>query len=263
MNERLPDDDHAEAVFRPFILLLILVVCVGFMLSGIARMGLAAQTIESSMHSNPFFDTNWTLIDPTSGYDVDDDDKINEICKPLHCDPFVFNDPDDDDDKYVHLIRDNVRYVQGSTDIWCKYEDFIAIRRNTDEPGSATGKWLNAAIPLTAFADWDNWDNSTNVTCVEFKLGRSTDCIFLCTTNSTGYDIAAGIWTNEYEIYYGWSNWRVEDVDLSEAIAMAMYQDIPGVHEYVNWLVHGITISTSIFVAFTMMTRVIPFIGGA
>jgi hypothetical protein len=141
------------------------------------------------------------------------------------------------------------------------YENFIAVRRNTVSPGSVRGDWMNAAIPLSAFADPANWNNVTNTTVVEFKLGKSTDAIFLCTTNSTGSDIETGIWTNEFQIYYGWSNWRVEDVELSEAIAMAMYADIPGVHWMINYLVHGIVGATMIFVAFTMITRIIPFLG--
>ena len=261
LNKDIRPDEKAESILKPFILIVVMVFCMGFVLTGVSRMGLSAEGINNPQITNPYFDSNWTLISPLSGYDVDDGDEINEICKPEHEDPFIFTDDEDDDDKYVHIVRDNVRYVEGSTDIWSKYEDFIAVRRNTVEPGSVRGDWYNAAIPLSAFADWHNWDNVTNVTHVEFKLGKSTDCIFLCTTNSTGYDIEAGVWSNEYEIYYGWSNWRVEEVELSEAIAMAMWADIPGTNDYVDYLVHGVFAATMIFVAFTMITRIIPFLG--
>ena len=211
--------------------------------------------------ANPYFDSNWTIIDPTSGYLVETADVINQVGYPTYDDPFIFTDAEDNDDKYVHVVRNNVNYEEGSTDIYTKYLDFIVIRRNSVDPGDVGGKWFNAVVPLTEFAKEENWDNSTNKTTVQFSLGKSLDALFMVTTNTTGTDIAAGIWADDYELFYGWSNWRVEDVGLSEAIAMAMYAQIPGVHWLVNYIVHSIVFATIIFVAFTMITRIIPFLG--
>lgn len=259
----LKNDENAESILQPFILILVFVVIVGFVLTGVTRMATSSE-ISRGMDPelvNPYFDSNWTLIDPTSGRTVTSADTISEIGYPTHDDPFTFTDSEDDDIKYLHIIRDNVNYDPESTNIWEKYKDFIAIRRNTAEAGSVSGKWFNAAIPLTEFDDIDNWDNSTNKSTVQFNLGKSLDALFIITTNTTGADISGGIWSDSYVLYYGWSNWRVEDVGLSEAIAMAMYADIPGVHWLINYIVHTIVFATIIFVTFTMITRIIPFIG--
>jgi hypothetical protein len=247
----------------PFVLILTFVVILGFILTGVTRLATSAELSRGMdpEFTNPYFDSNWTVISPEAGYLVTSEDVIDEVGKPTYDDPFIYTDLEDNDDKYVHVVRDNAQYVEGSVDIYTKYQDFIVVRRNSLEPGSVGGEWFNAVIPLTEFANPDNWDNSTNKSTVQFQLGKSLDALFIVTTNTTGADISAGVWSDSYELFYGWSNWRIEDIGLSEAIGMALWADIPGVHWLVNYIVHAFVYATIIFVVFTMITRIIPFIG--
>ena len=274
MLKRIRKDTTAEQVAYPFILVLAFVLILAFILSGVYQYitaGTMAQGLYPGM-TMPFGLSNYTTIaadsdDPrfisygdTEGYQISDDDVLDEIPYPTHCDPFMFED-DDGDDKYVHIIRNNVRYDPTSTDMWEMYLDFVAVRRHTGSgPGAVYGDWNNAAIPFSAIQD--NWWNTTNVSITEFQLSGSQDNLFVNATYGGEANFTAALWDNDFRLFYGWSLFRLNEVDFWGAIAMLIYADIPGVDDTVDWFIHAFVIAVIVFVVFTMAVRMTPFLGG-
>lgn len=268
------DTVGSERVFYPFVLIFAFVLILAFVISGVAQYitaGSMAQGAYGALEM-PFGLTNYTTIlaDDTDsryvdygdeeGYLVSDDDVIDEIPYPTHEDPFLFwPESDPEEIKYVHIIRNNVRYDPDSTNIWEKYLDFIAVRRHTGafdwEP-----QWNNAAIPFSELAA--NFWNITNVSVTEFQLSGSSDSFFINTSDGGYGNFTAALWSNEFNLFYGWSRFRLEEVDFWEAIAMVIYADIPGVDDTIDWFIHGFVIAVIVFVVFTMAIRMTPFLGG-
>lgn len=276
---RLKDDDHAEVMY-PFVLVIALVMVLGFVLSGIAQFAESGEMSQSDYPSltNPFGLYNYTLIDAEvsdpdwitfteggtsiEGYEVDDARVLDYVPYPTDDDPYIFYDPEDSSEvKYIHIIRDNRDYDPESTDMWEMYEDFIAIRRYSENSFFWDNPWHNAAIPYVTIED--QFDNSTNVSITEFQLSGSQDSLFINATSGLGEaNFIADLWANEYNLFYGWSLFRLEEVDFWGAISMVLYAEIPGIHPTINWIFHAFVIGTIVFVVFRMAVMMTPFLGG-
>ena len=255
---------QGESVMAPFVLVVTFILILGFMVNSLARMAASGDLVgEGDLTDKPvpFGLYNFTFIEPTEGIVVDEDTVIDYVPYPTHEDPLIFTDEESDDElKYVHVIRDNVNYDPESSDMWKMYRDFIAIRRDPHNLFTIADQWQNAAIPFSAFAN--NYDNVTNVSTVQFQLGDSQDALFINTTDSTPEGFLTGLWGNDFTISYGWSLFRLEEVDFWSAIAIVMYDALPGVTPLVNWIFHGFVWASVTFVVFTMATRMTPFLGG-
>ena len=256
---------QGESVMAPFVLIVTFILILGFMVNGLMRMAASSEIggIDLSDKTQPFGLYDFTFIVPTEGLVVDEDTVIDYVPYPTHEDPLIFTDeaPDPDEYKYVHIIRNNVNYNPESTDMWEMYSDFISIRRDPHNFVKWGDQWENAAIPFSAFAD--NYDNETKVSSVLFQLGNSQDALFIDTVDSTPEGFLTGLWGNDFTVSYGWSLFRLEEVDFWSAIAIVLYEELPGVTPVVNWIFHGFVWSSVIFVVFTMATRLTPFLGGA
>ena len=266
-NRRKPTikrNRQGESVMPPFVLIVTFIILLGFMINGLMRMAASGEMgdIDLSDKTQPFGLYNFTFIEPTEGLVVDDDTVIDYVPYPTHEDPLIFTDEDADPDelKYVHVIRDNVNYDPESTDMWEMYSDFIAVRRDPHNLFTFGEQWENAAIPFSAFAN--NYDNVTNVSTVQFQLGDSQDSLFINTTDSTPEGFLTALWGNDFSVSYGWSLFRLEEVDFWSAIAIVLYDELPGVTPVVNWIFHGFVWASVTFVVFTMATRMTPFLGG-
>lgn len=271
----LKQNAQAEAVMYPFVFVIALVLILGFILSGLAQYAESGEMAQGEYPgmSRPFGFSNYTTIEADSddpryiefgtgekGYLVSPEDCLDEIPYPTDGDPFIFWEADDPDEKkYVHIIRHNQRYSPTSTDMWEMYPDFIAIRRHTGafdwDP-----QWNNAVIPFSALEA--NWMNLTNVSVSEFQLSGSQDSIFINATTGPGLaNFTTDLWNTEFNLFYGWSLFRLGEMDFWGAVSMVIYADIPGVDNTTEWLIHAFAIGTIIFVVFTMGTRLIPFLG--
>src|SRR4030042_1300210 len=146
-HHELRDDKSAEGVMYPFVLIVALVVILGFVLSGISAYAESGQ-VSQGMYpglTNPFGLYNYTTIDAlatddryvvydgTQGYEVTDGDILDYVPYPTDEDPFIFVDPEDENElKYVHVVRNNRDYDPESTEMWEKYLDFFAVRRHPE-----------------------------------------------------------------------------------------------------------------------------------
>ena len=279
VKKRIIDDRAGEAVAYPFILIITLVMILGFMIAGISQYALAGEVAQGGYPgmTMPFGLTNYTTIDcddgdpryitytedgnTIEGYRVSDDDVLDHVPYPTDDDPFIYWHEDDPDElKYVHVIRDNVNYDQDSTDMWEKYQNFISIRRHTGA-FDWDSQWNNAVVPFTDIED--NFWLQTNVSITEFRLSASQDSLFINATNPGLLNFTTDLWDNEFNMFYGWSLFRLQEVDFWGAIAMVLYADIPGVDPVIDWMLHGFVISVVSFVVFTMAIRMTPFLGGA
>lgn len=276
---------NGELIIYPFVLIIAFVLLFGFVMAGLAQYaqsGAMSQGLNLD-ESRPFGLMNYTTVEADEeddryvsipgggeGYLVSDDDVIDEICYPTHEDPFTFwEEGDENEIKYVHIIRNNVRYNPESTDLWEKYLDYVAIRRHSKQGllgliswGTMGGEWLNAAVPFSSIMS--RFDNSTNVSYPQFRLGNSQDALFVSSHTGPGYgNFTEDLWDNDFYLAYGWSLFRLEETDFWGAISMVLYADVPGVHPLMNWIIHAFTLGTISYVVFSMAIRVweavIPF----
>ena len=276
MNEQrkvLKTDTKGEVMY-PFVLLIALVTVLGFILSGIAQYAESGDLTQLDYLEldAPFGLYNYTTIDAdpgddryvdfgsAQGYQVSDDDVLDYVPYPTDADPFTFYDADDEDTKYIHIIRDNRDYDPDSADMFEMYLDFIVVRRDPANFFKFADEWQNAVIPFTAIQD--AFFNSTNVSVTEFQLGDSQDSLFVNASDSGEANFTAALWGNDFIIYYGWSLFRLEEVDFWNAISMVLYAEIPGVHPMINWIFHAFVIGTMVYVVFRMAVMMTPFLGG-
>jgi len=263
-DKKLKSDSSGESVMRPFVLIFALIVIFALTVAGIGRMAYSAELQDREMsyigEEFPLDLWNYSLIEPDVGIDIDPERVINQICHPTENDPYIFIDNTTDDKKYIHIIRNNSDYEAGSSEIWKMYKDFIAIRRETDK-WVVGPKWNDGIVPYTTIAN--NYDNVTNVSMVDFRLSGRSDTLFINTTNTSDEGFLIGLWGNNYTLYYGWNNWRLDDINFWDAISLVMFDSLPGVHPIVDFLIKALIYGTIVFVIFTMVTRTIPFIGGA
>ena len=163
---------------------------------------------------------------------------------------------------------DNVDYDPDSPEMWKKYKDFIAVRREAPSGvigilswGTLGGAWYDAAIPFTSIQD--HYSNATNVSVVGFKIGNAHDTLFINVTDPGQQNFTQGLWSGEFNIYYGWATFRIESVDFWAAMSMLFVDDIPGVDPLINFIFHAVAIATVTFVIFMMALRfyeaVVPF----
>jgi hypothetical protein len=259
----LPTNTDAASVMYSFILIIAFVMILGFVLAGLTQYS-TAGTVSQGVYpgtTNPFGMYNYTTIDCdlsdpraieyglVQGYDVSPDDVLDYVPSPTDEDPFKFYDADGDV-KYVHVIRNNRDYDPESTDMFKMYLDFISIRREVNDVTFWDDDWMNAAIPFSAIAE--RYDNNTNASTNKFELGSSQDSLFINTTSGVEEDFLSDFWANDFYLFYGWSLFRLEEVDYWGAIAMVLYQEIPSVHPVINWIFHGFVIGTITFVVFRM-----------
>ncbi len=276
--KRLREDERGESVMQPFVLIIALVLVLSFIIAGISQYAVSGSVTQGEYPgmTMPFGLTDYTLIEPydltdprivdwgtEKGFNVTDDDVLDVIPYPTDDDPFIFVD-DQGDLKYVHIIRDNADYDPESTEMWEMYRDFIAIRRHA---GVWVGDpWKDAAIPFSVIeANFDEGsDNSTytNISLTNFMLTGSQDSLFINATIPGEDAFVEALYDNDFMLFYGWSMFRIEEIDFWGAISMLMYAEIPGVHPLVNFLVHAFIIGTMVFVVFTMAIRMTPFQGG-
>lgn len=281
--------DGDEPVMYPFVLIIAFMMIIGFLAMGLSKYARSGQ-ISSEDYSHydvPFGMYNMTTVeaydgddryvtwaDPIwgtiEGYEVTADDVIDYVPYPTHEDPFLFSMDWDDryETKYVHIIMDNADYDPESTDMWKKYKDFVAVRREAPAGvigimswGTMGGSWFNSAIPFTSIQD--HYINESDVSMVNFKIGNAHDTLFMNCTNPGESNFTSGLWSGEFNIFYGWANFRIESIDFWAALSMLFVDDIPGVNPLVNFVFHAIAIGTVTFVLFTMALRiydsVVPF----
>jgi len=261
--KKFKKDISAESVMKPFVLIFAFIVVLSFVIAGIGRMAISADMTEADYYGSesPFDPFNYTTIWPEGGLNVTPGASyiLDEICHPEDNDPLMFKDEDEDDWKYIHIVRNNIQYVEGSTNIWEMYHDYIAIRRKVDKIGGY--EWNNGIVPYSVIED--NYDNKTNVSIVDFRISGKWDSLFINTTNTSDEGFIVGLWGDNYSICYGWNTWRADDIDMWDAISIILIGEIPGVNPVLNFILHAFVYAVILFVAFTMITRIIPFIGGA
>lgn len=277
IKTNLRTDNHAEVMY-PFVLIIALVAILAFVMSGVSQYAQSGNMTSGDTINieNPFGMYNYTTIDADpldsryiefdggvlQGYKVTDDDVLDYVPYPTDEDPFIFTD-DDGDLKYVHIIRNNRDYDPGSADIWKMYLDFISIRRDVANAiywESGESDWNDQAIPFTVIDD--HFNNNTNASTTDFQLGDSQDTLFINVTTPGQAAFVAGLWGNEFNLFYGWAKFRIEEVDFWGAISMILYADIPGVNDTIDFLLHTFVISTIVYVVFRMGVMMTPFLGG-
>ena len=273
---RLWCDVSAESVMYPFIMIIAFVAMMAIVITGVTQYIVAGDAsadayfninspygldeytaIEADETDDRFF-TSWDGIE---GYNVTDDDVLNYVPYPTDSDPFKFWHVDEPEDiKYVHIIRDNQDYDPGSADLWTKYRDFIAVRRDT---GSVlTSRWNNAAIPFSELTS-NYEEGEVNASVTDFMLSKSQDTLFLRSEINGSANFTTALYDNDFSLHYGWAEFRLEEIDFWNAISMLFYNDIPDVDPMVNNMIHVFTIAVVTFVVFTMAVRMTPFLGGA
>ena len=258
---RLRDDHRAEAIFSAFVLLLsVMAIFSVVSITFLDQMESSAERVNRGMDegSPSMLDVSgyaYTLITPLAGYEVTTDNVTDEMVYPYDA-PFVFTDTDHaNDQKHVQVIRDNVNYRADSTDMWNKYDDFISVQRKV-KTTSLTHDWNGAAISFETIVA--HFDPNTNCSTILFDISEDNDTLFVLFDDNT----TADLWTDNYTIYYGYSNMRPNKANLWNTVTMVATAQVPGLDWRIQFIVDAVWIFCLIFVGFTMMSRIIPTLGG-
>jgi len=198
---------------------------------------------------------HYTYIDPVAGYSVSTADTTDRMVHPTDA-PFVFTDANHSNDKkYIQIIRNNHANPRDHN-TWSEFKDFISVQRQTGDVIGWGTKWQGTAISLQDVVANFHWQTNTSI--ISFGFGGSNDTLFIhLAANDTSL-----IWSNNYTMYYGWYSLRQGSNDLWGTIRMVLLMQIPGIDPIIQFVISTFWIFSLLFIGFTMITRIIPFIGG-
>jgi len=219
------------------------------------------------------FDYNFWLNDDdlTTGYDVDPaDDAVNDLQDSLlETDLWLKTEYDEGDDYYkfeppygnspeirVWIIRNNTCYRDGSTLWWRLAEDFFLLTRHTQQ--WPINNVRRAVIP---FDDVFRSDLSDNRTYVSVKLGQLSNVTLFLNASS---DLAEAIQYNfNYTVRIGTPfGTQIATASMWTALGQLLTLRLPNCHPALNALM-AIPLWAGIgFLAVTIVSRFIPFVGG-
>jgi len=254
-----------ESVFRPFMLMLGVMALFGTVsVTLIQAMTGSVNSINNGIDRDSYLsgiigDTSYTIIDPVTGYNITTALTKDHMVHPKDA-TVIFTDTDHSNDKkYVQIIRNNVNYDPTSNDIWKKYNDFISIQRETDAvlSGTFSSKWNGAVVSYESIVN--NFDWRTNTSVVGFDMSGWNDTLFI----HLAWNNTALIWSDHYELFYGWSSLRTGSANLWGTIGMILTAQIPGLDDRIQFVLTSFWLVSLIFVGYVMISRIIPFIGGS
>ena len=261
MKKRLQKDTRAENIIKPFILLLGTMLLFAFIASILTQaMNNSAQNVNNGIlgTTDILGLYEYTLIDPQAGYAISSSVVKDHMIHPKDTTLIYTDTNHSDDKKYVQIIRNNVNYDPSSTDMWKKYKDFISVQRETGEfIPHTTSKWRGAAIPFDAIVS--HFDSNTNISIIPFDFSSTNDTLFVkLATNNT-----ALIWSNSFTLFYGWSKLRQDRIDFWGTIGMVLTAEVPGLNPKIQFLLSSFWILGYIFMGYTLVTRIVPGLGGS
>ena len=249
-----------EQIFKPFVIMIsIMSIFSVISISVIAQMNASITQINEGPDAiSPLAALlgtwDYTLIDPVAGYRASTVNTTTYMHHPLTA-HYVFTDADHDDDKkYIQIVRNNRDYNPTSTDMWKMYQDFISVQRPV-RTGSViwSREWNGAAISFQKIMN--NFDSKTNVSTVAFDLsGKNDTMFFVFPANNT-----LSLWTNNYTMYYGWSNLRHEANDAWATVSMVLTAQVPGLDDRIQFVVTAVWATSLLFLGFTMLRRLLPW----
>jgi hypothetical protein len=91
-----------------------------------------------------------------------------------------------------------------------------------------------------------------------FHLSGKNDTMFFNLMDNN----TARIWSSNYTMYYGWSTFRAEGIDFWETIQLLYTAKLPGMNSNISFFVATMFWAVTLFMLFTMISRIVPFIGG-
>jgi hypothetical protein len=201
---------------------------------------------------------DYTLIEPMTGYAITNALVKNHMVHPKDA-AIVFNDTTHyNDHKYIQIIRNNSGWNPRETNpgTWQKYKNFISVQRQSGDMIGWGTKWQGTAISYESIVSHFDWKTNTSV--ITFGIGGRNDTIFVhLATNDTSL-----IWANNYTIYYAFYTLRGGTVDMWGTIRTVVLMQIPGLDPTLQILISGLWTFSMIFIGFTLITRLIPFLGG-
>ena len=246
-----------ESVFKPFVLLFTMIALMVSVIVMVQHTQISATAVASDKDlQNMMGEMDYTLIDPVTGILVNAGMATSTMVHPEDA-PIEFTDNSPDghaDVKHIQIIIGNQNYKFGSDNIWEKYPSFISIQRRTT--GGIDHKWYGAAIPIQGIIE--NFDYETNQSIMYFHIsGKNDTMIFELADNNT-----ARFWGSDYTMFYGWSTFRTEGVDFWETIQLIYTAKLPGMDGTLSFFIAGMFWAVTLFMLFTMISRIVPFISG-
>lgn len=245
-----------ETIFKPFVLLFTIIALMVMVVVMVQHTQISATNVLSGVDlQNAMGEMNYTLIDPQGGIVISSAKASDHMVYPKDA-PIVFTDNGPDghaDKKYVQIIIGNQNYKFGSDNMWEKYPSFISVQRQTHGFDS---KWNGAAIPIQAFID--DFDYDTNQTLQSFYLSSMNDTVFLHLMDNN----TARIWNSNYTMYYGWATYRTGHINFWSTISLLYTAHIPGMNPTISMFVAVMFWAVTLFMLFTMISRIVPFISG-
>jgi len=261
MTKNLRKDTRAENIAKPFILLIGTMLLFAFIAAILTQaMNNSAQSVNNGIVGDieilGLYE--YTLISPQTGYDITTGSTHDHMIYPKDT-PLIFTDENHSNDKkYIQIIRNNLNYDPASSDMWKKYKDFISVQRETPELYvGTTSKWRGAAISFDSIIA--NLDPITNWSIISFDFSKTNDTLFVkLASNNT-----ALLWSNSFTLFYGWTTLREDRIDFWATIGMVLTGQVPGLNPKIQFIISSFWVLGYIFMGYTLVTRIVPGLGGS
>lgn len=203
-------------------------------------------------------DTGYLLYEPFIGYNVTSANVTDD--NTAASDEIFTNETVSD--RWVSIVRDYIYESDGELALPAQegHSDFISI-------WTEWGPWYNHHIARIVIDYTDIQENivsGTNQSVTPFQISNGPMEVLIITTQGNETDFSSYLWANTYNICMGQP---AEPTDLADSsmwtiLGQLMTASLPNVHPIINFMITVPFWSCIGFMVFTIISRMIPFVGG-
>jgi hypothetical protein len=254
MKERLRINDHAdESLMGPFVFIATFIAVSGFIIGSMGALFAYSAMGNIDYFSGSTFllgNETYSYIDgSTHGYNVTIADVVDTWSEAYADHEFIFHDDINEDDEHLVMVRALTSSGSMTDEI---------------EVMEAYGWWSDDRIRISYLTLIDYQIPYTNVSIVDFEL-RSKSYALMIVTPSDYQNHSAYIDENEFYISIVHAPQDLDNigsVSMWNLIGQMLTAQLPSVHPMLQYLI-AVPMWVGIgFIIFTLVSRMIPFIGG-
>ncbi len=253
------DRTGSERIMGPLILMASFILITVMVIASMAAFLQAASGSWDEVKGTQIIGTTeYTLRNPVLGWNLTDDNVIDRWDHNADENvAFYEDDPGEDDELVVALIRDNAWY----RDDWVSFSNIDEIRYlNYVMIYTEFGIWSNDEWPISFETILSNRVTDGNVSVTEFGIRHNTTFALIITVDAPQEFFETGLWNNNFNVKIGIPDFQVDigEASMWTVLGQVMTASLPDVGREVNILI-GSTIYAGIgLIAFTIITRALP-----
>jgi len=206
--------------------------------------------------------TEYTLREPVDGWNITSANVTDRWDHEADENAYFYEDaPGEDDQIVVGIIRDNawfehaVAWGHGYDSVL--YEDYIMVY-------TEFGWWANDDWAISYQTILENRVLNSNVSVTEFGLRHNTTFALIITVDAPPDLFGAGLWSSNFNIKIGLPDYNPDLADASmwTILGQVMTASLPDVGQEINLIIGATFYTCIIMMVFTIISRMIPFVGG-